>query len=258
MTELKQTLLSDTIRLLKENFDKETSWTVKASYVKPLNTPPISKKTSPNPTIYPTSIPIKKFEEKKKIEVVPSQKKEQEQEQEQELKTSTLEKKQEQLLPLEDLSKRLLKSFPQFSIRKNILSDKIPYINALETDCIVFSFKEGKESDLFLNNLQKALANHHSSACFFDATSGIPPEELEMFFEQAQAKLVIASSAILKNKALLPFLKEIPATSEWFIGKSRLFILESFTSYFTNPLKKKALWQTLCAILKSRNTQASS
>ncbi len=255
MTDLKQPLLSDVIRLLKENCDKSTSWTVKAEQVKPIKpkstSTPQSLSSAPPPTIP---------QEKKKIEIValpiatPPVKKEKEPES----KGQHVEKKQEQLLPFEDLSQKLLKSFPQFSVKKDTLSDKVPYLNTLEAECIVFSFKENKESDLFLNNLQKALENHHASSCFFNAASGIPPEELDMFFEQAQAKLIIASSVILKNPLFLPFLKEIPASSEWFLGKSRLFILEPFSSYFTNPQKKKALWQTLCAILKSRSTQASS
>lgn len=254
MLELKQALLSDAIRLLKENFDHDTTLTVKAEQVKTVKAiplPSLSLQIRHTPSTPPSAtIP----EEKRKIEVTIPVKKEKEAEP----KILPVEKKQEQALPFEDLSKKLLKSFPQFTVKKDTLSDKIPYLSALETECIVFSFREGKESDLFLNNLQKALENHHSSSCFFDVTSGIPSEELEMFFEQVQAKLIVASPSILKNPALLPFLKEIPASSEWFLGKSRLFILEPFTSYFTNPQKKKALWQTLCAILKSRSTQASS
>lgn len=253
MQDTKQSLLSDAILFLKESHHPKTSWTVKKEQVvsvKPAIKPPPPKETIVKPIAIalekpPQQVVKQALEPIKEIPV-----------KEPPPKSPLLKPIDESLpLPFEELSKNLLKLFPQFSIKSEPVSDKTAYVELLQAKILIFSFKEGKESDVFLENIQKAINAYHVPAKLFDMSKSGTEEELAVFFQEMQASLILASPALTKKKYFLPFLKELPATSERFLGRGRLLLLEPFETYFTNPEKKKALWQTLCAILKNLNTQ---
>ena len=69
MSELKQTLLSDAIRFLKESSDHNTSWTVKAEQIKIITGKPLSNTSLRTPSIPSPPVPTPLFEEKRKTEV---------------------------------------------------------------------------------------------------------------------------------------------------------------------------------------------
>ncbi len=251
MTDTYQSILSDALLFLKENYEPTSSWNVPASYIIPL-TPKEKKSVKPSApaAIYTPPPQAKTAPQPKKIEEpfilhTPAA-------------PPTKSKMEEHVLPFEELKKSLHKILPQFVIKDTPLSDKISYIKALEAKTLILSFQEDQSSTIFLQNIQKAIATYHTSAHILEPKSSGFPEDLPLFFEQTKNRLTLASPSILKNKQLLPFIKEIPASSEWFLGKSRLLLLEPFETYFTNPLQKKTLWKTICAILKVQDTPGSS
>ncbi len=249
MTDTYQNILSDATKFLKENYEPKNSWNVPSTYIVPLS-PKEKKSTKP-------SEPLPVYTPLPKAKIIPQQKKTEEPFVPQ---TPTIppskSKIEEHVLPFEELKKSLHKILPQFVIRETPLSDKVSYIKALEAKTLILSFQEDQSSTIFLQNIQKAIATYHTSAHILEAKSSSFPEDLGLFFEQTKNKLTLASPTILKHKQFLPFIKEIPASSEWFLGKSRLLLLEPFETYFTNPLQKKTLWKTICAILKVQDTPA--
>lgn len=168
-------------------------------------------------------------------------------------------------LSFTDFSKPLHRLFPQFLLKETPPDDRTAlamanpsYIQALEADVVIFSFQETPESDLFLQNIGRAISHYHTPASLFFVASCKTENELSLFLEEMHAKVVLAPNTLLQKKLFLPFIKELPVSSEYYLHKSRLILLEPFTHYFTQPQQKKALWQTLCNLLKSPNTPASS
>ncbi len=164
----------------------------------------------------------------------------------------------ENLIPFAELFQKTQKYFPGFSLEKELLSDHKGLLPVLHKTSLVLSFREGRESDVFLHNVCKAMERSFASAGLWDATQCSSTEELQLLLEQVKAKIILAPVSLLQNPIFLPFIKEIPSSSSRFLGKSKLLVLEPFENYFTNPLQKKILWHTICTHLTIPNTPSSS
>lgn len=249
-------LLADTLRFLEESFEPGASFLVKPSQVhlkrakkiekEPL---PVSKKTASIPL--PVLPPPPKEEEKEKPQAP--------------LFSQAAEKELivKPSLGIESLSSAIKDLFPGFTIHKEPPKDKDlrvdpVYKKVVQADVVLFSFREGKESDLFLKNISLAIISHFTSAAVLDVKKWeLLEEHFDLFFKQGKAKFFIASETLYQKSCLLPFLKEIPSSAERFLSNRPLLLLRSFESYFNNPLQKKELWNTLCTALK-KLSQASS
>ncbi len=239
-------LLTDTLRFLKENFDEDTSWIVPPS-LSHLKNQSLKVK---EPLIAPfqkieITPPLK--EEKKEEPFVPVD------------KTISENPKtivQTSPLGIDSLSSAVKGLFPQFTTHKTAPLDKDlridpVYKKLLQAEVILFSFREGKESDLFLQNICFAIQAHFCSCAVFDVKKWeISEGTFDLFFKQKSAKLFIASETLYKKPPLLPFFKENPTSSEKFLAESKLIFLKPFETYLNNPLQKKELWKILCATLK--------
>jgi hypothetical protein len=257
-------LLADTLRFLQENFEDNTTWSVKADQMhlkekqpSTLNSP--AKLISPQKTLPPSpSIqknPVSKFTAKVIAETP--------------IEVLSLDPPKpiipDSPLKVEFLSSAVKELFPLFATNPQPPSDKDLRVNpvykrVLKSEVILFSFREGKETDLFLQNISLAINSHFCSSTVFDVrkweTSG---ESFDLLFKQSEAKLLICSEALYKQSSLLPFLKEIPSSSQKFLGSRKLILLQPFDNYFNNPLLKKELWKNLCATLsKITPSQESS
>lgn len=256
MSSLKNRLIHDTLSFLKGNLPPHSTFLVSQRHVKtikPIALPKEAENTS-------TRLSLQTILEKKIKEKLVSKESLPQKIPEQEKLI-----KERQSLPFVQFSKTLQKFFPYFVLKETPPDDKVAlamsnpsYMKALESNVVFFSFQESPESDLFLENIKQAVLRYHTSASVFSVASCKTEEELSLFLKHMQAKLVIAAQTLTHQKSFLPFIKELPASSEWFLHKSRLFILEPFTHYFTHPQKKKALWHTLCTHLKNLSTPASS
>ncbi|MBM3199167.1 MAG: hypothetical protein FJZ58_07965, partial [Chlamydiae bacterium] len=124
----------------------------------------------------------------------------------------------EHSLPLEELIPCIQKLFPQFPLRKTPLPHLPPdpfYKKLVQAQVLLFSFHEGKETDFFLQNLAKAISIHFALALVLDVEKWEKEQkEWKHFFQETQVKVIIASNTLYKKHSLLPFLKEIPASSE--------------------------------------------
>lgn len=247
-------LLADTLRFLEENFSPSHRW-----IISPKQHLLLQKKT-PEPIAAPPQIVKQLSAEKSPVPV----------------------KKEEAISPnidkevptpivsgsplgIENLSKAVKDLFPEFSTQikppqeKDFFLDP-SYKKAIKAQVVLFSFREGKESDLFLQNMARALHIYFSSSSILDMKKW--EKELQNFtpfFQEAEAKLFIASHALCKKTQLLPFLKENPTSSERFLGNGKLLLLPTFSTYFHDPMQKKELWKTLCTLLNSQApSQASS
>jgi hypothetical protein len=165
-------------------------------------------------------------------------------------------------LPFDELEEKLKKLFPHFAIHAKPPSDKIAsfhanplYLKACQAQAAILSFQESKESDLFLQNIQKALISYNISAHFWPVRS---LEEARQFLKESQAKIVLSSPRVLTHPPLLSLVRELPMEQKRFIETIPLVILEPFETYFTNKDSKKTLWQTLCTALKKNSTPESS
>ncbi len=246
-------LLADTLRFLQENFDPSTSWISSPEKAQLLQKKKPSTASPPTPIAALPSLD-KKIVLEKKEEMIPVVEKE-------------IPKPIFATSPLgvEDLSKAVKDLFPQFSTQmqppqENVFFLDPAYKRALKAHIVLFSFREGKESDLFLQNLCRALHVYFSSATILDMKKWEKElSNFDPFFQEAEARLFIASHTLCKKPQLLPFLKENPASSQRFLGKGRLLLLPTFETYFQDPTQKKELWKTLCTLLSSPAlTQASS
>jgi hypothetical protein len=179
--------------------------------------------------------------------------------------SSSLSHTKMEMLGFEAMQQQVQKKFPTFKIKKEIPDDHCALQlanqwkeNALEAEVAILSFHESKQSDLFLQNIQKAISLYFFSAQIIDVDLWDKQKKWELFFEHSKTRWILSSPSLLKKSSLLPFYREIPATSERFLGPFRLHILEEIESYLKNPSLKKTLWQSLCALLRLPNTPASS
>ena len=231
-------LLSDTIRFLKEQ--PCSNWTIPPSQVHLKQASPTQKKEEEKPL--GKSISSSVASETIHEELLP----------------------EPPTLGVSSLSESVKKLFPNFSIHKEAPKESDmnqTHRKILQAKVVLFSFREGKESDLFLQNIQRAITSHFIEAGVLDVKKWESKENLDLFFKQSKPEFIISSSSLYQAPSLLPFLKEISDSPERFLGSSRLFLLKPFKQYFDHPLQKKDLWQTLCAILKNNslsNTPASS
>ncbi|MES2199695.1 MAG: hypothetical protein V4489_05970 [Chlamydiota bacterium] len=248
-------LITQAISFIKENLPPDSRMLVPKRYIKAIKPPASPKKVEkiePAPFFQP--IIERKTKEKPVL-----------------LQEALIEKapekatKERPLLSFADFNKILQRFFPYFILKESPPDDRTAlamsnpsYIQALEADVVIFSFQESQESDLFLQNISQAITRYHTPASIFFVASCKTEDELSLFLEQMQAKVVLTTSAVLQKKLFLPFIKELPVSSEHYLHKSRMILLEPFTHYFTHPQKKKALWQTLCTLLKNPNMPASS
>ncbi len=249
-------LLNDTLRFLQENFEPDASLLVKPSQVHLKRAKKVAKEPAP-PVFKTASIPLP---------APPPPPKEEEKEKPQAPLFSKAVEKEPVVKPtlgIESLSSAIKDLFPGFTTHKEPPKDKDLrvdpiYKKVLQAEVVLFSFREGKESDLFLQNISLAITSHFTSAAVLDVKKWeLVEEHFDLFFKQGKAKFFIASETLYKKSCLLPFLKEIPASSERFLSDRPLLILQPFESYFNNPLQKKELWNTLCTALK-KLSQASS
>ncbi len=254
-------LLANTLRFLQENFDEKTTWMVKPSQTHLKNLKPAKKieevpvapvKRASIPLSPPPPPPPPREEEKKEPYLAV------EKERPKPISQNTP-------LGVDSLSDAVKGLFPQFTTHKDMPKDKDlrvdpVYKKLVHAEVVLFSFREGKESDLFLQNIHLAISAHFGSSAVLDVKKWELLEgNFDLLFKQAHAKLFIASDALYKKPSLLPFLKEIPSSSERFLNDKPLVLLQPFENYFNHPLQKKDLWKTLCATLKkSSSSQASS
>ena len=246
-------LLTDTLRFLQENFEPDTSFLVKPSQAYLKREKKIAKEQIPNKVAsipLPAPPPPPKEEEKEKPEAP--------------LFSKAVEKEAiKPSLGVESLSSAIKDLFPSFTTHKEPPKDKDlrvdpAYKKVLQAEVVLFSFREGKESDLFLQNISLAITSHFAPAAVLDVKKWeLLEEHFDLFFKQGKAKFFITSETLYKKPSLLPFLKEIPSSHERFLSDRPLLLLHPFESYFNNPLQKKELWNTLCTSLK-KLLQASS
>ncbi len=251
----KDALIKQALSLLKESLSPQGEFLVQKRHIKAIKTaispkkvelvahtpffePIIERKTNKKPTLLQEVLIQKAVEPEKTL-------------------------KEKPILAFADFTKPLHRLFPYFLLKENPPDDRTAlamsnpsYIQALEADVVIFTFQETPESDLFLQNIGQAITRYHTPASIFFVASCKTEDELSLFLEQMRAKLVLAPPILMQKKLFLPFVKELPVSSEYFLHKSRLVLLEPFTHYFTHPQKKKVLWQTLCTLLKSPNTPA--
>jgi hypothetical protein len=245
-------LLNDTLRFLEESFEPGANFLVKSSQVHLKR----AKKVEKEPLQVPkkiASIPLP---------APPPPPKEKPQAP---LFSKAMEKEPvvKPALGVESLSSAIKDLFPGFTTHKEPPKDKDLrvdpiYKKVLQAEVVLFSFREGKESDLFLQNISLAITSHFTPAAVLDVKKWeLVEEHFDLFFKQGKAKFFIGSETVYKKSYLLPFLKEIPSSSQRFLSDRPLLLLRPFESYFNNPLQKKELWNTLCTALK-KLSQASS
>lgn len=250
-------ILADSLSLIRELSCKQ-SFLVEESHIKKVIPKKAQTKSQPESSFPSRALPSqpKALPPPSQIEVKP------ESPLQEELKPVLAKEMGPQPLAFEELSGKLSRLFPHFAVHDHPLDDKIAsykarpsYLRALQAEVILLSFKESKESDLFLQNIQKALATYNISTLFLPIKS---VEETKQFLEQAQAKVMLASSLILKEPKFLSLIKELPASQQRFILDSHLLLLEPFEKYFADKNLKKSLWHTLCKILMENPMPASS
>lgn len=248
-------LIADTLLFIQQSFTPSTHWLAKKSEID------LRVERKPEKPQIPTQqkIPIPLL----KAPIQPALKTSPKEEQQEELpKASSPTPQRSPTLEIESLSLAVKKLFPSFSTSRDI--QKPPMIDpefkrVCLSKVVLFSFREGKESDLFLKNLSQAITSYFTTASVIDIKKWeLAHYDFSLFFKETQAKLIIAPASFYQKTLLSPFLKEDPSSSECFLGSSKLLILNPFENYFNNALRKKELWNTLCTILKNSPSMPAS
>lgn len=235
-------LITDTLTFIQENFEPDTYWLVKKSEAR-LQMANKPEKELP-PILQKIQIEKPPAKEVAVEEFIPTP-------------VTPPKEPSRQAAPLgvNSLSSAVKKLFPTFSTSTEVQKPHLvdPALKkALSSEVVLFSFRESKESDLFLQNLGIAISSHFLPSSLLDVKKWELSEgDFSPFFKESHAKLIIAPASFYKRPSLLPFFKEMPASSERYLGSSKLLLLNPFEDYFNNPLKKKELWHTLCTILKN-------
>jgi|GEM_PF-5960392 len=252
---MRSDLIKDSITFIRENFSRTSSFLTYPRHGK--NRIISQARAEPEEVI--TSLPRSGLKTEKPSTVpkaLPKSKEESFLKEDTPLKTKLT-------LPFTELSTTVQRLFPYLAVKKTPLDDGTAFFMAnplfmkgLESDVVIFSFEEDKKSEAFLKNLESAIVKHHTTGFLFPVSSCKNEEALALFLQKMEAEVVIAPLSLMQKKPFFPFIKEIPAGSKRFLNKSTLLLLEPFAEYFNHPEKKKALWTTVCNLLKNRNTQA--
>ena len=207
MKDSKNTLLQDTLSFLRDSFDPKDCFAVLPTSPLLIRPTHLQKKTieTPKPIIEipkPKNLPKEEVLDKKKEEPLP--------------KIQRPEIKQEPPLSFSHLAPIIQKLFPGYPLKETPLPNQTAFLQILSAECVIFSFKESPQSDLFLKNLEKAISCCNSSSKIFDFATNSSAEDLQLFFQESLAKVILASPLLLQTPALLPFIKEFPTTQERF------------------------------------------
>ncbi len=101
----------------------------------------------------------------------------------------------------------------------------------------------------FLKGLAKAIDQHLAKAKILMAERLEKEKRWDLFLEKNALKLIIASDGMQKLPELMRFYKAFPASAQFFLDKTPLFVL-SPASIYKSVEHKALLWKTLCQILK--------
>lgn len=251
MTSLKEALIRDTLLFLQESFSKDHQFFIPPTYPKTVITK--SKKIeevkvveTPSPILFekaPRKAALKTTPQPITLEPLPSISKERSH------------------LPVESCKTMLKRLFPGIAFRENPPADTLvgavnnsSFQKALAAKVLFLIAKE----DPFAESVQKAISIYHTPCTLFSICLCETEEETLFLLKNMRADLVIAPSDLIQTKNFLPLLRQLPATSEHFLGASPLMIIKPIASYHSNPNQKRLLWQTLCKKLPSLSTPPSS
>lgn len=161
--------------------------------------------------------------------------------------------------PIKELEQIVRQAAPYLTVTPHIPDDSLAKkISSMwkeqndVADAVILFFNESNQEIHFLKNLVKAIDISLVPAKLLDIRR--LEKKWDLFLDPARykIKLMIASTqTIHKCPELKRHYKEIPSTSQFFLGNIPLLLLSPFSSYFKTPLLKRSLWQKLCQILKN-------
>lgn len=162
--------------------------------------------------------------------------------------------------PIKELEQIVRQAVPYLTLKQNIPDDSLAKkISSMwkeqndVADAVILFFNESNQEIHFLKNLVKAIDISLVPAKLLDIRR--LEKKWDLFLDDPgryKIKLMIASAqTIHKCPELKRHYKEIPSTSQFFLGNIPLLLLSPFSSYFKTPLLKRSLWQKLCQILKN-------
>ncbi len=256
-----QTLLSDTVRFIKENYAPGDCLLVpsRAPAAPPPLPAPVQKKQTPAPptpavpavTIpAPPSAPVAALP--KKTEEAPPPPIAHPPLHLQPLEAPLVEK-------AEALRELLAKVAPDFVMRETPPDDAHAQRirnhwkeEVQAAPVVLLTFGENEKELRFFQNIARAVNQSLLPAKLVDGRRLEKEKKWDSFFDSSQLKWILLSQDQLRTGTdLLRHFRENPATAEKFLGRASLLLLAPPAAYFKNPELKRTLWETLCTRLSS-------
>lgn len=156
--------------------------------------------------------------------------------------------------PMKEMRALVQRAAPNFRLRETVLDDAVAKqpAAAATLQAALISYGEKDQSLLFLTHLAQAIDICLIPAELIDGQKMEKEKKWEGLLQTSSLKWVIAPCRMIgKSPELTRHYREIPATSERFLGNVPILFLSPIADYFKNPGLKRDLWKTLCQILKS-------
>jgi hypothetical protein len=116
---------------------------------------------------------------------------------------------------------------------------------------VILSFGHSGAQLSFLKQLARAIDTRLLPTKIIDGQRLEREKKWDLFLADPGLKWILAPEQELANfPALLCLYRELPATSERFLGNTPLLLLPPAARFLQHPEEKRALWNTLCRLLK--------
>jgi hypothetical protein len=116
--------------------------------------------------------------------------------------------------------------------------------------CLLFYFDETEKEVQFLKNVALAISQRFRSAKVVHAKRIEDEKKWDLLLKKDPLELILITPSCMQAKEMKKYYKEIPASSERFLGDFPLILLQPISSYLKTPSLKLALWKTLCQLLQ--------
>lgn len=245
-----QTLLSDTIRFIKENYAPADTILVPSRARAAPSPAPVQKKQAPAPEIKVHAAPAAPIPAAKKPDEPPPPPRE----------PLQLQPLDAPLVEKGDSLRELLATVaPNFSLRETPPDDAGARAirnhwkeEAQAAAVVLLSFGENEKELRFYQNITAAINQSLLPAKLVDGRRLEKEKKWDSFLASAQLQwILLPQDQLKKGMDLLRHFRENPATAEKFLGATPLFFLASPAVYFKQPELKRTLWETLCTRLSS-------
>lgn len=156
--------------------------------------------------------------------------------------------------PFSEMRSLMQKLFPSMKFRESLPDDARARIKPKPklhlSPVVILGEEENPKESEFLQNLAKAISSELAPISFI-STATLSAQQIKEIIDSPEVRLFVGQTPLKNlNSPILSFYKENPSSFTCFLGEKMFLPLRPYEDYFNEPKYKRALWHSLCQILK--------